>query len=150
MKKSEPMDAVVAVGVNERVRELAEELELTRSQLMALVAPKLESVIRPPRTISNGNEAVGWFDEAMDNVARAAVIIPYDKRNVYGHQGDRALCPLCGGGQRGNLNRLEPGYSLDPGLYNHLTARGNARMCEVAAIALKQAHHMWRYPQGDA
>lgn len=150
MKKNDLMDAVVAVGANKRVRELADELEQTRNLLMTLVAPKVASKIRPPRAISNRHEAVHWFDEAMDKVAGAAVIIPYDPRNGYGHQGDRALCPLCGGGQRGNLNRLEPGFSLDPGLYNHLTARGNARMCEVAAIALKQAHHMWRYPQDDA
>jgi len=147
---NELADLAGALGAELQAQELADSLKLrslpARERTINRDASALAAVLKPPQGISSGLEALEWFRTAMERVLEAAEVIPHDPRNRAGHQGDRALCPLCGTGARGNINPLEPGYALDEGLWYHLMGERNSPMCEIAAGVLEQAHRCWKVP----
>lgn len=143
---NELTDLAHAFAAELQAQELTDSLELPRDRSINRDASALTAALKPPQGISSGSEALEWFRAAMERVLEAAKVIPHDRRNRSGHQGDRALCPLCGGGARGNINLLEPGYALGEGLWYHLMGERNSPMCEIAAGLLEQAHGRWRVP----
>ena len=106
--------------------------------------PRLIPPLEAPHGISTGAEAYMWFQGAIEGLHASAEVIPHDPRNRWGHQGDRAICPLCGEGAIGNLNQLEPGYAYPEGLWRHLMGESNSRMCRVARGMFEEAHSRWR------
>jgi len=119
----------------EEVRKLKEDLYLARRTVIEIVGDEAGRILSSYHSRmkesefeyeSAGGTMVGrWLRSIVDDVLKLAKPRPM-------FDGDRALCPLCGGGSQ---SPYATGFAFPEGLRRHLLGEYNSHKCAVMAVA---------------
>jgi hypothetical protein len=88
-------------------------------------------------TCENRDAVWQWMSDAAENIVDLADRRPAQEMAVYQGTGERAYCPLCGGGALGP--RIGEGFSWPEGLRRHLLGNNNSQQCGVMWAAKNAA-----------
>lgn len=118
--------------LEERIRELENDLALTRMTVIELTGPKFQEVLYPPSSLDTHSALHQWYWNAVENVLGLAEIVTIENPFSRSH---RAACPLCGAESR-SFYEEGPGFRYPEGLRRHLNGTHRSIQCAVIKAAL--------------
>lgn len=123
---------------DEEIERLQMELDEARRAIVNLMPEPAREILGDYYDCKSRGEVYRWESTAADKLIELAQPLP--RHTVHG---ERAMCPLCGGGAQ-NVYAYQEGFSLPLGLHRHLTGFGNTHQCDVTRAAFKLAREWAR------
>jgi hypothetical protein len=116
-------------ATEEQISKLKDQVYRLRELVFALMPAKARAVLEQYTSGDDRASVRRWLNEAADKIVDLAERRPASEMGEYMGSGERAYCPLCGGGASGPY--IGKGFAWPEGLRRHLLGDYNSHECNV-------------------